>query len=175
MQKSALKERNNNTNSWGNVYFIRGNLFLQKDPKVFGGGIYFHGGDEEYFFANCLSSAKTRKFLPLKFPFMKVFQNLLCTHTYSEPRLFLYQQVKKKICPLPNCGKWSHKIGCLKLTVQRNCIRETEVSINIGILKWSGKQLYLKPVRGKRVAIKVKTNESYSNLHQKTISKFRTF
>ena len=49
------------------------------------------------------------------------------------------------------------------------------MSINIGILKWSDKQLYLKPVRGKRVAIKVKTNESYSNLLQKAISKFRTF
>ena len=53
--------------------------------------------------------------------------------------------------------------------------RDIEVSINIGILKWSDKQLYLKPVRGKRVAIKVKTNESYSNLLQKAISKFRTF
>ena len=53
--------------------------------------------------------------------------------------------------------------------------RDTEVSINIGIPKWSDKQLYLKPVRGKRVAIKVKTNESYSNLLQKAISKFSTF
>ena len=47
--------------------------------------------------------------------------------------------------------------------------RDIEVSINIRILKWSDKQLYLKPVRGKRVAIKVKTNESYSNLLQKAI------
>ena len=53
--------------------------------------------------------------------------------------------------------------------------RDTEVSINIGIPKWSDKQLYLKPVRGKRVAIKVKTNESYSNLLQKAISKLSTF
>ena len=41
--------------------------------------------------------------------------------------------------------------------------RLTWVSINIGILKRSEKQLYLKPVRGKRVAIKVNTNESYNN------------
>ena len=53
--------------------------------------------------------------------------------------------------------------------------RDIEVSINIGILKWSDKQLYLKPVRGKRVAIKVKTNESCSNLLQEAISKFRAF
>ena len=53
--------------------------------------------------------------------------------------------------------------------------RDIEVSINIGILKWSDKQLYLKPVRGKRVAIKVKTKESYINLLQKAISKFKTF
>ena len=59
--------------------------------------------------------------------------------------------------------------------MQRKSINEAQVSINIGILKWSDKQLYLKPVRGKRVAIKVKTNESYSNLLQKAISKFRTF
>ena len=50
---------------------------------------------------------------------------------------------------------------------------DTEMSINIGILKWSEKQLYLKPVQGKRVAIKVKTNESYINLLQKAVSKFR--
>ena len=59
--------------------------------------------------------------------------------------------------------------------MQRKSINETQVSISIGILKWSDKQLYLKPVRDKRVAIKVKTNESYSNLLQKAISKFRTF
>ena len=53
--------------------------------------------------------------------------------------------------------------------------RLTWVSINIGILKRSEKQLYLKPVRGKRVAIKVNTNESYSKLLQEAISKFRTF
>ena len=47
--------------------------------------------------------------------------------------------------------------------------------MNIRILKWSDKQLYLTPVRGKRVAIKVKTNESYSNLLQKAINKFRIF
>ena len=49
------------------------------------------------------------------------------------------------------------------------------MSINNGILKWSDKRLNLKPVRGKRVAIKAKTNKSYSNLLQKAISKFRTF
>ena len=49
------------------------------------------------------------------------------------------------------------------------------MSINIVILKWSDNKLYLKPVRGKRVAIKAKTNESYSNLLLKAISKFRTF
>ena len=53
--------------------------------------------------------------------------------------------------------------------------RDIEVSINIGILKWSDKQLHLKPVQGKRVAIKVKADESYSNLLQKAVSKFRTF
>ena len=53
--------------------------------------------------------------------------------------------------------------------------RDIKVSINIGIPKWSDKQLYIKPVRGKRVAIKVKTNESYSNLLQKAISKLSTF
>ena len=53
--------------------------------------------------------------------------------------------------------------------------QDIEVSINIGILKYSDKRLYLKPVRSTRVAIKVKTNESSSNLLQKAISKFRTF
>ena len=47
--------------------------------------------------------------------------------------------------------------------------------VNIGTLQRSDKQLYLKPVRGKRVAMKVKVNESYSNLLQEAISKFRTF
>ena len=53
--------------------------------------------------------------------------------------------------------------------------QDIEVSINIGILKWSDKRLYLKPVRSTRVAIKAKTNESSSNLLQNAISKFRTF
>ena len=49
------------------------------------------------------------------------------------------------------------------------------MSINIGILQWSDKQLYLKPVQAKRIAMIVKSNNSYSNLLQKAISKFRTF
>ena len=52
---------------------------------------------------------------------------------------------------------------------------KVEQYLNIGVLQWSDKQLYLRPVRGKRVAMKVKTNESYSNLLQKAISKLRTF
>ena len=42
-------------------------------------------------------------------------------------------------------------------------------------MKQNENQLYLKPVRGKRIPIKVKTNESYSNLLQNEICEFRTF
>ena len=52
---------------------------------------------------------------------------------------------------------------------------KVEQYLNIRLLQWSDKQLHLRPVRDKRVAMKFKTNESYSNLLQKAISKLRTF
>ena len=132
--KSLLfnKRNNNNTN------------LLRK--YIFSCGIYFCGITFGEF---CLSSAKTQKFLSVKFSFIKIYQYLLCTLAFFVPRLFLYQLVKKKIFT-----PW--KVSVFGVILVRIFPHSD----------W---------IRGKRVAIKVKTNESYINLLQKATTKFRTF
>ena len=127
---------------------------------------------------------------------VKCWKNYLKTFLPQEAEAFRNNIEKKAQKPRPKFKKYvcyiftDKYLFYLQSNASGNCLQKCinfaeqqlkfshvkgNAYLNIGILQWSDKQLYLKPVWGKRVAMKVKTNLSYSNLLLKAISKFRTF
>ena len=54
-------------------------------------------------------------------------------------------------------------------------MKEQDVLISIGLLEWKDKQHALKPLRGKKLALRIPNTATYSLLRNKAVEKWRSF
>ena len=67
------------------------------------------------------------------------------------------------------------KKGKGKGTEEKDKVQNLEVTIFIGLMKWSEEDLKLKPMRGKRVALKVSREAPYKFLCEKAVEKWKAY